>query len=297
MKDVFKNKRLWIGIGCGVLVIALIIGIILMTGGNGNQSDPTNPTTEPVGTTAGGDVTDPSDVTDPTVTNPANPSEPDPTIPTGTPDNPGQDDEPLKPDDYTEPVDPEPTIPEPTDPEPDVDAPEPTDDPDIGPAYDFEGYTMGTITAEVWETWDITTQGAFVRAFYNENTTPEEYHHFMVQTMYGGYTCGFEKHTCTSDDQHEWFMGELADGCVVCGSSECPSFFTVNPQTLFIHMDITACPMYDIHNDPQFYCQTCGLPTLGESGDVCCHKYIADATCSWCGEPVKAHQCHECIQP
>ena len=292
MKNLFANKKLWIGIDCGTLAIVLLVGIILMTGCNGiNSSNPTLPSS----TTPSGNVTEPSGTT--VVGDATNPNEPDPTIPTGTPDNPGQDDEPLKPDDYIEPVDPEPTIPEPTDPEPDVDAPEPTDDPDIGPAYDFEGYTMGTITAEVWETWDITTQGAFVRAFYNENTTPEEYHHFMVQTMYGGYTCGFEKHTCTSDDQHEWFMGELADGCVVCGSSECPSFFTVNPQTLFIHMDITACPMYDIHNDPQFYCQTCGLPTLGESGDVCCHKYIADATCSWCGEPVKAHQCHECIQP
>ena len=43
MKDVFKNKKLWIGIGCGVLVIALIVGIILMAGGNGKQPDPTNP--------------------------------------------------------------------------------------------------------------------------------------------------------------------------------------------------------------------------------------------------------------
>ena len=156
---------------------------------------------------------------------------------------------------------------------------------------------MGTITAEVWETWDITTQGAFVRAFYNENTTPEEYHHFMVQTMYGGYTCGFEKHTCTSDDQHEWFMGELADGCVVCGSSECPSFFTVNPQTLFIHMDITACPMYDIHNDPQFYCQTCGLPTTGKSGETICLTCIAPTHCPYCKAGMEVGKCHHCTQP
>ena len=221
MKDVFKNKRLWIGIGCGILAVALIIGMVLLALSGDNHNNPNS--TEPTGTTASGDVTNPSDVTDPTVTNPANPSEPDPTTPTGTPDNLGQDKEPIVPDDYIEPTGSDVIIPEPTDPEPDVDAPEPTDDPDIGPAYDFEGYTMGTITAEVWETWDITTQGAFVRAFYNENTTPEEYHHFMVQTMYGGYSCGFEKHTCFSQDNHDDFMQDLARGCEYCGKSDCES--------------------------------------------------------------------------
>lgn len=292
MKNLFANKKLWIGIDCGTLAIVLLVGIILMTGCNGiNSSNPTLPSS----TTPSGNVTEPSGTT--VVGDATNPNEPDPTIPTGTPDNPGQDDEPLKPDDYIEPVDPEPTIPEPTDPEPDVDAPEPTDDPDIGPAYDFEGYTMGTITAEVWESWDIKTQGAFVRTFYDENTTPEEYHHFMVQTMYGGYSCGFEKHTCFSQDNHDDFMQDLARGCEYCGKSDCESYFVVDPITLFTRIDRTHCPEYDAHKDPQFYCQTCGLPHVGESGDVVCNMFIVDTNCDYCGEPVKAHQCHECIQP
>ena len=65
MKDVLKNKRLWIGIGCGILAVVLVVGVILMAGGNGNKPDPTNPATEPTGTTAGGNATTPSDATNP----------------------------------------------------------------------------------------------------------------------------------------------------------------------------------------------------------------------------------------
>ena len=291
MKNLFANKKLWIGIDCGTLAIVLLVGIILMTGCNGiNSSNPTLPSS----TTPSGNVTEPSGTT--VVGDATNPNEPDPTIPTGTPDNPGQDDEPLKPDDYIEPVDPEPTIPEPTDPEPDVDAPEPTDDPDIGPTYNFGGYDYGSLTAEVWESWDWDTKMAFVKEF-DATATPEEQHNFFRQTQYGGYSCGFEKHTCFSQDNHDDFMQDLARGCEYCGKSDCESYFVVDPITLFTRIDRTHCPEYDAHKDPQFYCQTCGLPHVGESGDVVCNMFIVDTNCDYCGEPVKAHQCHECIQP
>ena len=67
MKDVFKNKRLWIGIGCGILAVALIVGMVLLALAGGEKNpNPTEGTsdvvTDPTETTGGNgnEVTDPA---------------------------------------------------------------------------------------------------------------------------------------------------------------------------------------------------------------------------------------------
>ena len=281
------NKKMWLGIGCGVVVIALIVGIILMAGGNGKQPNPTTPS----GTTPSGDVTEPSG-TEPNGT--------EPNIPEYT--GPEDPDEPIVPDDFDpdagpkpiDPdappvVDPDPTPSDPVEPEEKPDVKPPVDDPDVGDEIDFGGYTMGTLTADVWKSWDGDTREAFVDEFYG-NATPEERHNFTVQTKYNGYTCGVEKHTCTSDGDHENFMAELARGCEYCGKSDCVSFWQYDSFSLFQYTDCTKCPEYDIHKDPGEYCQTCGM-VKGVDG---CIQFIRAKNCPFCSEWVEAWTCHHC---
>lgn len=293
MKKMFENKK-WVALlGLAiVLVAALVIGIVAIAGGGEKEPNPTEGTsnvgvTDPTGTTGSSG----NDVTDPTVTDPS----------TGTPENPDKPDDPEKPDDYVEPSEPDETIPEPTEPEPDPepdptdpDAPKPNEDPIVGTEYDFEGYTAGTITYDVWYSWDSDTREAFVDEFM-PNITPEDYHHFMVQTKYKGYSCGFERHTCGTQAGHDNFMETLALGCPYCGKSDCDSFFVVNPNTLFTEIDHTQCPEYDIHKDSSEYCQTCGKPK--GSGDAeKCIQYIQSAYCPICGEWVEGRTCHSCYE-
>ena len=255
--------------------------------------------TEPNGTEPNGtepDVTEP-DVTEPSGSESEDPSTPtEPVLPPEDPDEVIQEGDPLKPDDYEEPTDPEPTMPEPTEPEPDIDAPEPTDDPDIGAEYDFEGYTAGTITYDVWNSWGEDTRQAFYDEML-EDISKEERANFRRQTRYKGYTCGVERHDCCTASEHESLLEEIARGCDYCGKSDCDSFFVMKPNNLFTIVDFTECPEYDVHKDPGKYCQTCGLPFGGESGDTVCGQFICDMNCDWCGKELKAYECHECTIP
>ena len=292
--EMMKQNWVVLSVLAIVLVAALVIGIVAIAGGGEKEPNPSEGTsstvaTDPTATTGG----DGNDVTDPTVTDPT----------TGTPENPDKPDDPETPDDYTEPTEPDETVPEPTEPEPDAEpdptdptAPKPDDDPIVGVEYDFGGYTISTFTWEVWNAWDTETREAFVDAYFID-ATPEEYHHFMRQTKYKGYSCGYERHTCGSESTHNTFMEVLADGCEYCGKSDCDSFFVVDPKTLFTKIDVTKCPEYDAHKDPGEYCQTCGLPHHGEPGDTICLTCIAPTHCPYCGASMEVGECHHCTQP
>lgn len=298
MKKLFEKTGFIRSCLTAVMAVALMIGAVAVAGCAEKDPNPTEGTsnvgvTDPTGTTGGnGDITDPTD-----------PEVPNVTDPTGTPENPTKPENPEKPDDYVEPTEPDVTVPEPTEPEPDVEpdptdptAPKPDEDPIVGEEHDFEGYTAETITYDVWNSWGSDTRQAFIDEVF-PTITPEGYHNFMRQTKYKGYSCGFERHTCGSESTHNNFMEELARGCEYCGKSDCDSFFVVDPQTLFTKIDCTKCPEYDIHKDPCYYCQRCGLPCVGESGDTICHWFICDMICDICGASVKAYECHECIIP
>ena len=292
--EMMKQNWVVLSVLAIVLVAALVIGIVAIAGGGEKEPNPSEGTsstvaTDPTATTGG----DGNDVTDPTVTDPT----------TGTPENPDKPDDPETPDDYTEPTEPDETVPEPTEPEPDAEpdptdptAPKPDDDPIVGVEYDFGGYTISTFTWEVWNAWDTETREAFVDAFFAD-ATDEEWNYFMRQTKYKGYTCGVERHTCRTETEHEDLLAAIAEGCIWCGKSDCDSFFVVDPTDLFTDIDFTKCPEYDAHKDPCYYCQRCGLPVTGESGDVVCNAFICDANCDYCGKSLKAYECHECTIP
>lgn len=358
MKKFFDENKKWLLLClAAVLVVALVVGIVALTGGGEKDPNPTEGTsnvgvTDPTGTTGGnGDNADPTDpevpdVTDPTGTpeNPAKPDnpqkpddyveptepnvtvpeptepEPDETEPTGTPENPAKPDDPQKPDDYTDPSEPDVTVPEPTSPEldpddtptvaPDVDDDEGgTEDPVVDPddvqkpttdtEYDFGGVTGETIRYEDWASWDAKTRQAFYNEYLTNDTPPEVIHNIHKATTYKDYECGVEGHICRTEGQHEARLEEMAKGCMYCGKSDCVSFFVLNEYDLYHDIDFTKCPEYEITKDPTKYCQDCGLPKSGaaDSGDTVCRKVVVDKDCSWCGEPVKAKECHHCIKP
>ena len=324
------NKKMWLGIGCGVLVVALVVGIILMAGGNGKQPNPTNPT-NPSSTTPSSNVTEPSG-TEPTV----GPDEPDwgsdelpgPTGPIVRPpefeyDDPidppegGTDVEIIpppeqggneEPSDPTEPTD-DPTFsggsydsgsdedavidPKPTNPVP-TPTPTPTPTPDPDPEYDFTGITVGNITYEQWKSWDQATRQAFRNATSLEDATLDERYNFHCATEFqGGYDCGYENHYCVSKSGHNKLVDAMAEGCPYCGEHDCVSFYSRDNRGI-TKINYEKCPKY--HNN----CKVCGLPESPhdvESGEAYCNKYLKDTNCHECGEPVKAGECHREIKP
>lgn len=300
MKDVFKNKRLWIGIGCGILAVALIVGMVLLALSGDNHNNPNS--TEPTGTTGVIDTTKPSDATGPSdATNPSDSTDPS--------------DIPEIPSDPAPPSDPviEPTIPDenPTLPTgPDGDPILPTD-PDtgekvpVGPSdlpsetfpkdekYDFNGVTAGTIRATDWDSWDSGKRQAFRDAYVTNDMTPEDRHNFLLASRFDDYDCGFKGHACRGDLHHESVMAGINAGCDHCGKHDCPSLLTVNPEDLFTEPDPTACPEYDITKDPMEYCQICKRPVNGKPGERCI-IYQSDRLCLYCGVWVESWTCHCC---
>lgn len=300
MKDVFTNKRLWIGIGCGILAVALIIGAVLLALSGDNHNNPNS--TETTSNTGAVDTTKPGDVTDPgDTTNPGNVNDPT--------------DIPEIPSDPAAPSDPviEPTIPDedPTLPtEPDGDPIFPTDADTgeiipVGPSdlpsetfpsedeHDFGGVTVGTIRATDWNSWDKAKRQAFLDSVDWWHITPEEYHNFEVATKYNDYDCGFEGHACRGQEGHDALMEYINAGCEHCGKHDCPSLLVVDPETLFTWPDSSKCPQYDITKDPFEYCQVCGKPHHGEPGTICV-IYQYDGTCHYCGVWIKGETCHCC---
>ena len=303
------NKKMWLGIGCGVLVIALIVGIILMTGGNGNQSDPTNPSS----TTPSGDVTEPSG-TEPTV----GPDEPD----WGSDELPGPTGPIVRPPEfeYDDPIDPpeggtdveiipppeqggneepsdvtEPTVPDVTEPQEPTEPEKPsTPTQPEKPEYDFGGITAGNITYEIWSSWDDAKQQAWEHSDASSlvNATPDErYNYYCATEFQGGYDCGYENHYCVSKSGHNKLVNAMAEGCPYCGSNDCVSFYARDNRGI-TKINYEKCPKY--HNN----CEVCGLPENGESGEMVCTKSLTGKhPCPYCGADREANKCHHCIKP
>lgn len=312
-----NNKKLWIGIGCGILVVALIVGIILMAGGN-KEGTPTDPT----GTTAGTNVTDPSDVTDPTDVTEDPILYPDDYDPSEAPSDPVDPDAPIVPDDIgdseiaagdsSDPDDDDTT--EPTtgsgfsggsyvgdsddddttyvDPSPTNPTTPTTPTPDPEPEYDFTGITPGNITYAQWSSWDLETKQAWLNTVNIDNASLDTKYNYYAVTQYnGGYDCGYEGHYCVTEGSHNDLIAAMEEGCPYCGSHDCVSFTSRDEQMGYTDINYEKCPMY--HNN----CEVCGLPENGESGELICGKCLKDAPCPWCGEDRKAGECHHCIKP
>lgn len=106
------------------------------------------------------------------------------------------------------------------------------------------------------------------------------------------YQCGSPNHKCKNAEAHAYLLNLELEGCPICGSHSCPSFYGTDEwgnTGLFSEL----CQKYNEHNDPLKYCQECGKKT-GNGQNGTCVQFIQDDYCPNCGEFVKANICHSC---
>lgn len=121
--------------------------------------------------------------------------------------------------------------------------------------YIFELDPM-TISYAVWQTWDSRAKAAFNITYTVGDMTPEERNNYYRATHHEEYQCSFSNYVCQTADIHQYLMDMIARGCPFCyRHEECPTFYAVDPYTLFMDIDRTLCPEYDIYRDSNYYCQ------------------------------------------
>lgn len=165
--------------------------------------------------------------------------------------------------------------------------------------YIFE-VTAGTLTYEMWCSWDTFTQHNFTHfCYFSSDDNIDDKYNFRRITECDNYTCGWEDHYCYSDADHEDLVIEMARGCDYCGKKDCISFLA-REETGFTATDIYSCPEYDAHKDPSRYCQHCGYRKWGEviPGEIQCTRQMRyDQPCLYCDEMTYINQCHHCVVP
>ncbi|MFI3327004.1 MAG: hypothetical protein R3Y35_12675 [Clostridia bacterium] len=86
------------------------------------------------------------------------------------------------------------------------------------------------------------------------------------------------------------FESRVAKGCSVCGSTTCATF---NYDDLTV--DSSRCDAYSDETNPAIYCQICGKENGNGTNGTCCTP-MWDTVCYYCGESIKAGECHTCGQ-
>jgi len=104
------------------------------------------------------------------------------------------------------------------------------------------------------------------------------------------YSCGSANHHCTNAEAHAWILNLELEGCSICGSHSCPSFYATD-EWGGATVDYSKCPKYSSTNDPAKYCQVCGRELWSQSNPTGCFSYLQDTQCE-CGELVKGNTCH-----
>ena len=110
------------------------------------------------------------------------------------------------------------------------------------------------------------------------------------------YDCGYPDHGCTDPEVHERYMRESANGCPMCGKADCASLHGRDIDG-WIMVDLSLCPQYDIHRDPEYYCQNCGRPNspvITNDPTKECRTFWHGTTCQYCKRYVAADTCHTC---
>ncbi|MDD4492742.1 MAG: hypothetical protein PHV32_00080 [Eubacteriales bacterium] len=106
------------------------------------------------------------------------------------------------------------------------------------------------------------------------------------------YSCGAANHHCKNAEAHAYILNLELEGCSMCGSHSCPSFYGTDEwgnTGLFP----TLCPKYNTQSDPLHTCQKCGKKT-GDGSNGTCVEFINACNCPLCGESVVARTCHTC---
>lgn len=106
------------------------------------------------------------------------------------------------------------------------------------------------------------------------------------------YHCGVEGHHCDGPETHTFIQNLELEGCSICGSHSCPSFYATN-EWGFARYTPSECPQYDIYKDPVYYCQTCGKRCGDGTNGTCC-IFVVDTDCPLCHQAAKAWECHYC---
>lgn len=106
------------------------------------------------------------------------------------------------------------------------------------------------------------------------------------------YSCGVAGHHCEGPETHAYISNLELEGCKYCGSHSCASFYA---QDEWGNACCTPskCPAYDVHNDPVYYCQECGMK-CGDGSNGTCVQFVNADNCPGCGEYVEAWTCHTC---
>jgi hypothetical protein len=104
------------------------------------------------------------------------------------------------------------------------------------------------------------------------------------------YSCGSSNHKCDGPETHSYILNLETEGCLYCGSHNCPSFYAIDQWGNTCYTP-SKCPKYDTKKDAVEYCQACGKKNGNADNDTC-QKWIIDFTCPTCGELVKANKCH-----
>ncbi len=104
------------------------------------------------------------------------------------------------------------------------------------------------------------------------------------------YSCGSPNHHCENAEYHAGLLNRELEGCEMCGSHSCPSFYDVN-EWGFTAYNPQKCPKYQETKDPAKYCQRCGREMWSPENPNGCFSYLQDTQCE-CGELVKGNTCH-----
>jgi len=236
----------------GAVVGIVVLLVIMFTTGVFNGSEETPDPTETTISTTAPDTTVATTPDIPAIPDPTDPAETDPSVP----DVSIPDDDILTP---GEGEDPDPTAPEATEPKEDAVIP---DTPVVEPV----------VPVDPTEPEDDVVVGG-------DNEAPP-------------FSCGDPNHHCANEYAHAMVANRELEGCEMCGSHSCPSFYAVDEWGQGTY-DPSLCPEYDVHKDPVHYCQACGKPTGDGTGGTCVF-FVVDTQCPHCGKDVDAWECHSC---
>lgn len=328
MFDLMMQKKWLLLVLAIVVVAALVIGIVAVTGCGEKDPNPTEGTsnvgvTDPTGTTGGnGDNTDPSDVSepsgpisdepdtdDPGVDDPTevpgddpSPSDPaEPTLPNGEmpdvtpPPGPNDDDEDEDPSEGNGSATPSTPPQDDKDPDPDGDEPvikdpKPTERP-ADTSHDFGGVTPSNVTIADVTPWSSSKYQAWLDTYGPQFNTWDQDTRWRWLCVTTGFVDPYYKDGfyCGTEDGYKSLVAQWEEPCDYCGKSRCEDALFRN-ENGFSEIDPRRCSKYDIHKDPMEYCQTCGL-ILGENG---CYKSVTGRPCKNCGEERAPMECHTC---
>ncbi|MGN0653554.1 MAG: hypothetical protein ACI4KD_01395 [Oscillospiraceae bacterium] len=107
---------------------------------------------------------------------------------------------------------------------------------------------------------------------------------YTGKLIYGGN----KNHICINEREHHTLCEAERTGrnCRYCGKDMCEGVYIYATKYKCFY---PGCPKYSDKYDE--ICEYCGRPAYGKG---CCHRFVCDGNCPYCGVKVKAWKCHVC---